>query len=1075
MKKSILCLVFLCIITCRLYAQNKTISGRVTDEKGVPLEGASVVIKETSGGTTTNTQGLFTLPVPASAKTMIISSTNFTTQEVSLGRKMNFDIVLTISTANMDEVLVIAYGTAKKSAFTGSAARIDAKKLEQRPMINVINALGGAAPGVTINAGGGQPGNEPTVRIRGFGSINASNDPLYVVDGVPYDHSISNLNTDDIESISVLKDAASTSLYGSRAGNGVILITTKKGKKGTNLLSAKVMQGVNSRAIPEYDVVNAYEYYPLMWESLRNSLAYSGTAPIAIANQAATNNIKTRLGYNPFNVPDNAIVRIDGTLNPDAKLLYPDDLDWFAPLMRTGSRGDYSAGVSGGSDKSDYYISLGYTNEKGFVIKSDYERYTGRINVNTQPLKWLRTGLNLSTIVTKSNQATTSDAGQGTLSGASNTSYINPFAFARSTGPIYPVYLHDPVTGAYVLDGNGDKQYDLGTSPNMTRASGGNPGRHILEETLLNDNSYKQNLLSARTYGEVYFLHNFKFTANVSADISNYRASTYDNKVVGDGAPAGRASRNSTTTTSITLNQLLNYNKTFGIHNIDLLAAHENYDYTYEYLYGSRQQQAFDGIYELRNFTTTNSLDSYTDRDRIESYFGRARYSYNNKLFISGSVRTDASSRFFKDVRWGKFWSVDAGWRIDQETFFKGITWVNELKLRSSYGETGNYFTLYPDGTQNFYPYQGLYELGYDNVSNPGVIQSNLANNDISWETNKQFDAAIEFSLLKSRLRGSLEFFNRKSDNLLFNVPLPLSSGTLSSGFASITMNIGSMYNKGFEIQLAGDLVKSKNFTWTIDVNATTFKNRITKMPPSQPELIAGTRLSGGSVGGKKLAVGRSIYDYWLREFAGVDSSNGAALYRANIFDPTNSIVRKAGDTVTTLASNAKYHYTGTAIPDVYGGINSTFSYRNLSLSFLFTYQLGGKLYDYNYEILMSSGITYGVALHKDILNRWQKPGDITDVPRLDVAKTTDFNAQSDHWLTDASYITLRTATLTYNLPRNYASIIGLKTARIYASGENLFISASRKGLNPIQSFAGVTSNGYTPPRIITLGLNLTL
>jgi TonB-linked SusC/RagA family outer membrane protein len=756
--------------------------------------------------------------------------------------------------------------------------------------------------------------------------------------------------------------------------------------------------------------------------------------------------------------------------------LYPEDLDWFDPLTRRGTRGDYSVGISGGSDKTDYYISLGYTNEKGFIIKSDYERYTGRINVNTQPLKWLRSGVNLSAIVTNSNQAITSDASDGVTAGAENSSYINPFAFARSIDPIYPVHLHDELTGAYVLDANGNKQFDIGTSSaTMTRAGGGNPGRHVIEEMLLNENSFKRNALNGRTFAEISFLQNFKFTTNVSIDISNYRASNYENKIVGDGAPAGRATKTNTTTTSITLNQLLNYNKTFGNHNLDLLAGHENYDFTYEYLTGQRQQQAFDGITELRNFTTTNELFSYIDKDRIESYFGRANYTYNNKLFLSASYRTDGSSRFYKDVRWGKFWSVGAGWRLDQEQFLKNTSWINELKLRSSYGETGNYFTINPDGTQNYYPYQGLYDLGYDNVSNPGVIQAHLVNNDLSWETNQQFDIGIDFSLLKSRLRGSFEFFNRQSDNLLFNVPLPLSSGTQSNGFATLTMNVGSMYNRGYEMQLAGDLVKGKDFSWSIDVNATTFKNRITRMPPTQPELIAGTNLSGGSVGAKKLAVGQSIYDYWLRGYAGVDSANGAALYHALSWNPANTAIAKNGDTVTTAAANAKFHYAGTAIPDVFGGITSTLTYRNISLSVLFTYQLGGKIFDYNYAFLMTSGITYGAALHKDMLKRWQKPGDITDVPRVDVAKTTDFNAQSDRWLTSATYINLRTANLTYSLPKKYAGMAHLQAARIYLSGENLFISSGRKGLNPTQSFSGVQSNGYIPARVITLGLNVSL
>jgi hypothetical protein len=355
------------------------------------------------------------------------------------------------------------------------------------------------------------------------------------------------------------------------------------------------------------------------------------------------------------------------------------------------------------------------------------------------------------------------------------------------------------------------------------------------------------------------------------------------------------------------------------------------------------------------------------------------------------------------------------------------------------------------------------------------VLQSNLANNNLTWETNKQFDVGVEFSLFKNRVRGSVEYFNRQSDNLLFNVPLPVSSGPLTSSFSTITQNIGSMYNRGFEMQLGGDVFNKKDFTWSIDVNATTFKNQITKMPASQPELIVGTSLSGGSVGSKKLAVGHSIYDYWLREYRGVDPADGAALYTALKYSAANSRILKAGDTVTTAASNAMFHYTGSAIPDVYGGITNTFTYKALSLSVLFTYQLGGKVFDYNYENLMTSGATYGSALSADIENRWQKPGDITDVPRLDVSKATDFNAQSDRWLIDASYLALRSATVTYTLPKKYANSIYTQNARVYLSGENLFLNAARKGLNPTQSFTGVTSNGYIPARILTVGLNVTL
>lgn len=551
MQRSLLFLFWMLFLSGQLFAQEHTVTGKVTDESGIPLVNVSVQIKGTRKGTVTNAGGMYSITVPANAKTLIFSSAGLTTKEQSIGTSDQLQVSLSVQKVNLEEVVIVAYGTAKKSSYTGSTAQIDSKAFEQRPITNVASALAGTSSGVQVNTGSGQPGASPTIRVRGVGSINASNDPLIVVDGVPYAGTMENINPDDVQTISVLKDASSAALFGSRAANGVVMITTKKGKNGRNQMQVNVTQGTSSRGIPEYDRVNAFQYYPLMWEAYRNSLAYSGTTPIDVASQTATNRIKGLLGYNPFNVPGNDIVRTDGTINPNARLLYGDDLDWTKPVLRNGSRSDYSLAFNGGTQKSDYYVSLGYVNEKGFTIKSDYQRFTGRINLNVQPLTWFKSGLNLAETFSNSNQA---NAG-------SSTAYVNPFFFSRNMGPIYPVYAHDTTTGQYLLDANGNKIYDLGNLSALglpTRASGGSPGRHSVAETNYNDNLYKRNVLSARTFGEISFLKNFKFTTNVSIDINNYLASTYDNKIVGDGAPAGRASRTNTQTTSYTFNQLLN-------------------------------------------------------------------------------------------------------------------------------------------------------------------------------------------------------------------------------------------------------------------------------------------------------------------------------------------------------------------------------------------------------------------------------------------------------------------------------------------------------------------------------------
>ena len=410
-------------------------------------------------------------------------------------------------------------------------------------------------------------------------------------------------------------------------------------------------------------------------------------------------------------------------------------------------------------------------------------------------------------------------------------------------------------------------------------------------------------------------------------DVSAYNGASFENKTVGDGAPAGRADRENSLTTSYTINQLLNYNKTFDVHSFEVLLGHENYDYTYSYLRGFRQGQIVDGNTELVNFTTTNSLTSYTDKYRTEGYFARLNYNLNEKYFISGSYRYDGSSKFYQDTRWGGFWSVSAAWRMDAENFIKSQQWIDMLKLRASYGAVGS------DNGIDFYAWQARYNIGVNNALEPGFIQANLANEALTWESNNTFDVALEFGLLK-RVTGSIEFYHRISSNLLFSVPLPL-----SSGIASQQQNVGTMYNQGIEARIAVDVVKKPSFRWNVDVNASTVKNEITKLPPGQTEIIQGS---------KKLMVGHSIYDFWLRDWYGVDPADGAALYDANIKDFTtqasNLRIINETDTVSISQNNAKYAYHGSAIPDLLGGITNTFTYKAFELSILATFQIGGEI-----------------------------------------------------------------------------------------------------------------------------------
>jgi TonB-linked SusC/RagA family outer membrane protein len=1045
MRRLLMLLLGVFVFCAQLLAQNRTVTGTVTDDKGSPLANASVTVKGTNLGTVTDDKGNFSLNVPENARTLVISSVGYASSEASVAGRSNVSFTLRADDQNMSEVVVVAYGTAKKSEITSSTAQVNYDKFKNRPVTNISSVLEGAAPGIQTLSANGQPGSSQSIRIRGFGSINASNDPLYVVDGVPYSGGLSNFNMDDVESVSALKDAAATALYGSRAANGVIIITTKKGRKGRSGMSVKATNGFVTRALPEYDRVNAFEYYPLMWQAMRNSLHYTTGQTLPTANTNATNGIKTSLGYNPFNVANNAIVNTEGVLNPAAQLLYADDLDWYEGIERQGTRQEYTLNFNGGVDKADYFASFGYVDEKGFVIRSDQKKFMGRLNVNAQPLSWFRTGINLSGTMTNSNQA----------SDGSSTGYVNPFFFARNMGPIYPVYAHNPTTGEYLLNAQGQRFYDYGNMSALgipNRPAGASAGRHITAETELNQSLYKRNIVSGRTFGEIGFTKDLKFTTNLAVDLTNYYGSSYDNNQVGDGAPGGRASKTDQTLRTYTFNQLVNYAKKIQNHNFSILAGHENYNLTVNDFYSMRQNQIVAGNYDLDNVTTTNNVESSTDLHSIESWLSRVNYDFDGKYILSGSFRRDGNSRFKSDFRWENFWSVGAAWRLDRENFMSVLPFVNALKLRASYGRVGN------DAGIGYYPYQALYSLGFNNALEPGIRQSALPNDSITWEGQKSADVALEFGVLKNRISGTVEYYNRTSDDLIFGVQLPLSLG----GY-TLNKNIGSMVNKGWEVQLSGEVLRQKNFNWRMDLNWATVENEITKMPEFQPEIISGT---------KKLAVGHSIYDYWLRDWEGVDPTDGSGLYRADKYVASNSRIRGKEDTVTVDQNNAKFIYAGSAIPDFWGSFSNTFSYKGLELSFLLTYSVGGKIYDATYAALMHTG-TYGTALHVDALRAWKKAGDITDVPRMDNSKGGVFNAQSTRFLEDASFLNVRSLSLAYNLPLSLVSRIQASNARFFVNGENLQWFSARKGMNVQQNFTGVTSNAYVPAKVITVGVNV--
>ena len=1036
-KLRLLLASLLTVLACNIaVAQNITVKGQVTDAAtGESVPFAALQVKGTMTGAAADADGNYSIDVPRNA-VLIFSSIGYVNQEVIVDGRTLINVMLAPDTESLQETVVVAFGTVNKKDFTGSAAALDSKKLEARPVTNATNALEGITSGVQFTSASGQPGSSGSIRIRGFGSINADSSPLYVVDGVPYDGSISNINSDDIESLTVLKDAASSALYGARAANGVVLITTKKGRSEKINFSVRINHGFSTRGIPEYERLGADQYVPMEWEILRNGFVTAGTyGSVAEASAAASQQLVGQLGNNPYNVPNDQLVGTDGKLNSSAKLLYPEDLDWQKAVERLGHRQEYTMSAGGASQKADYYFSLGYLNDQGYSIRSYMERFNARMNVNVQPKKWLKAGLNMAGTMANGNSSNT----------GSSTGYVNQFYFARNIGPIYSIHKHNP-DGSYVYDDLGEMVYEWDK-----RGGGASQGRHIVAETLWNDNLYKRDILNTRAYVDFIFFEGLKLSINAGYDTRNYLNSSFDNPHVGDGSPAGRADNEHYRYDTMNFNQLLTYNRTFGGHTVDLLVGHESYRNMYHYFRGFRQGLVAEGNAELVNFTTTNSLTGYSNIYTTEGYLARANYNFNHRYYLSASFRRDASSRFYKDARWGNFWSVGGSWRIDQEPFMAAVPWVSAAKLRASYGSVGN------DGTSSWYQWQSLYSINR-NANTPGFLQSATAGNkDIQWEKNMSFDVALEFGLFRDRITGQVEWFHRVSDNLLFSVPLPTSSGLTSQW-----QNIGTMYNQGIEVQLGADIVRTRDFTWNVNLNLSHLKNEITKLPPMQDQIISGT---------KKYMVGHSMYDFWMYEWAGVDPQTGESLYYKGGYDDDGNYTGEGRTTVNDYTQADKY-YVGTSIPDLYGSLGTTLSFGNLSLSVLTTFGLGGLKYDTTYGSMMSySG--YGSSLHVDILNRWQNPGDVTTVPRADGQRNTYLNQGSSRWLTSASYLNLRNVSLSYSFPRRWAEAIDLGGIQIYGSVENLHLFCARKGMDPQYNFGGTSYNAYSPARTISMGLNI--
>ena len=1045
MKKLFMLLIAICAISLGMSAQ-QVVRGQVTDPNGEPLIGATVQPVGGGNGAATDVNGEFSLSVPFNVKTLKVSYVGYKTQELPI--QPNMAITMSDNGTALDEVMVVAYGTAKKTSYTGSAEAVTNKKLELRPVTDATKALEGNVAGLQVTSASGQPGSSPNIQIRGYGSINAYSTPLYVVDGAPFDGSLSSINPSDIESMTVLKDASAAALYGARGANGVVMITTKKGVEGRSNIMWRSTFGWSSRATKRYQHVDQKEYVQLVYEALRNEAIDNGNS-WKEAEAIARGKLSSTLGgeqYNPFKNYswDQLIDPATGYVRTDAKSAW--DEDWYDSVIRNNAfRHEHQLQVTGGSEHAQYLMSLSYLNEDGILKTTNYERYTGRANITSQITDWLGANINVSLAHAMQN-----------FSDYDGTSTSNPWYTAQFINPLLPVYLKD-IEGKTVYDADGNIQYDWGEeTPNGTRP--GSMTDFSSLGMLMLDKAYaKRDVAGLRTglvlgsdlakYG---WRQGLKLAANFSMDYQNRNNTNYMNSQHGNQANAGGLlEKYNRRIQSYTFNQLLTWDRTFGDHTIGLLAGHEWYAYEFNYLVAGKTNLV-DGIYELRPATTLLEADSYTDKYRIDSYFGRINYNYGGRYFLSGSLRQDASSRFHRDHNKGIFWSVGANWRVSGEKFMQNVGWINNLSVKASFGEQGN------DMLQTYYAWQSLYDLSYSNATNIGALIASLENQLVSWEKSQNFNAGFDAILFNHRMQLNVDFYNRLTKNMLLNRPM-----ALSTGFSGYMDNVGDMRNRGVEASLRITPVRTADFEWNITMIGTHNKNKVIKLTKEAPELVSGVRV---------IKEGMPIYTYYMPKSAGVDPSNGHSLYWAYEKDDEGNM--KPGTEYITdsysIANTCKY-YQGSRQPDIFGSLGTDFSWKGLTLSVLTTYSLGGKVFDSLYQSDMNLWYLSS-TWNKNMMRRWQKPGDVTDVPRSTIAESI---ANTDRFLIDASYFAIKNITLAYALPMSWVSKLGMTGARIFGSVDNLALFTHLDGLDPQYNFSGGTDYDYSPNRTYTVGIEL--
>lgn len=996
MRKFVAILLCAVLAVTQVAAQNKTVRGKVTEDGKKPVINASVVVKGSTLGTKTDEQGNYAISVPSNARVLTFSALNFETQEASIGSKTEINVVLAATVSELQQVIVTGYGTTKKASNTGSISVVKAADIENLPFSSVDKALQGKVAGLQSVASSGQPGASQAILIRGASSINASTSPLWVIDGVPVNagqasslqttsNLLSTLNPNDIESISVLKDAASQSIYGSRAANGVIVVTTKKGKSGKTKFRFDSEVGSSNVAYqnPKYLPLDANEYINLTRTGLTNA------------------------GYSAATVNAQALALGEGNGT---------NFNWYNNIMRAGQQQQVNLSAEGGNDKTTFFLSGGHFYQEGTSINSQLARNNLNVRITNKATDRLTIGFNMN---------------------AGNVNQRAPLNGGAFGNPLLSTYFLLPTYSAYNRDGSYNYSLNGGLHNTIALAQ--------LDKRFLRQTSARGSLT-----GDYKISDKLKFRSVYGIDYNNLEEDQYNNPNHGDGAAtSGRAFAYYTRYFNYVWTNTLDFQQNIT----------RNGDLTSSTQIGYEAQKSMGYFSSLRSdqfppslsltwpasgaspVTSSATISEYS----FESQFASTNLNYQNRFVLSGSFRRDGSSRFSPNNRYGNFWSVGATWNIEKEKFMADQKIFDQLKLRSSYGVNGN------AGIGN-YDAPALYGFGYNYNQLPGSAPTNVGDPNLTWELNKPFNVGLDFSVFKNRVNVTVDWYARKSENLLLSVPL-----STTSGFGSATRNIGAMVNKGVEVSLNVVPVQTKDFRWDVDFNFANNQNKVTSLP-NHADIVSGSYIYREGV---------SINTFFLREWAGVHPGTGDPLW----YDSDKHL---ASSNVYPGA-NARI-LAGQALPKYFGSFTNALSYKGFSLSAQLYYSLGNKVYDTWRGYYLGSGFGATFNKVKRQLDAWTTPGQITDIPKYVYNGNKSFNSASTFNLNDGSFIRLRDIQLGYDVPKSTLEKFKIGSANIYVRGTNLFTWVKDQNLpfDPEQGTGSSSNLNVFIPKTVTVGLSLT-